>query len=466
MQNGIHDRREFLKIIGVAAAGAVGLSGCAVTLQVADDKRKKPNILLILVDDLGYGDLGCYGAKDLRTPHIDRLMSEGMRIDQFYANCPVCSPTRAALLTGRYPDIVGVPGVIRNEPGKTFGYLDPKAILLPKVLKSAGYHTAIIGKWHLGLQSPNTPNERGFDHFHGFLGDMMDDYFNHRRTGMNWMRLDEKEIDPVGHATDLFSDWSVDHITDRAGKNKPFFLYLAYNAPHVPIQSPEGWEQKVLKREKGIGEKRAKIVAMIEHLDDGIGKVINSLKRTKQFDNTLIFFVSDNGGQEHAGASNGKLNGMKGQMLEGGIKVPFCAVWNGKIPAGTRDRQSVALTMDLFATICDAAGAKYNHTIEGKSILGVLEGKEKMPCDRFVFWMRREGGRSNGQIFYAARFGDWKILQAITPFESYQFYNLKDDPYEKNPLSHEHPMFIKLFEEMQKHIIKAGAVPWHYGMRK
>ena len=148
----------------------------------AEENKKtvqQPNILVILVDDLGYGDLSSYGAKDLQTPNIDSLMDAGVRFDQFYANCPVCSPTRAALLSGRYPDLVGVPGVIRTHPADSWGYLDPKAKMLPEQLKSAGYHNALIGKWHLGLESPNTPTERGFDFFHGFLGDMMDDYYNH-----------------------------------------------------------------------------------------------------------------------------------------------------------------------------------------------------------------------------------------------------------------------------------------------
>ncbi len=442
-------------------AVVAGLSGFSEGSQSFGGDDDKPNVLLILVDDLGYGDLSSYGAKDLRTPNIDKLMADGIRVDNFYANCPVCSPTRAALLTGRYPDLVGVPGVIRNNPGDTFGYLDHKAVLLPKVLKTAGYETAIIGKWHLGLASPNTPTERGFDHFHGFLGDMMDDYFNHRRVGVNWMRLNKKEIDPVGHATDLFSDWSVDYITERANKKKPFFLYLAYNAPHMPIQSPPVWVEKVRNREKGIGKKRAKIVAMIEHLDDGIGKVINSLHRSGQMDNTLIIFTSDNGGQKVAGASNGNLNGDKGEMLEGGVKVPFCAVWRDRITAGVRDTSSVGLTMDMFPTICSAAGAKFDHKIEGVDILDALKGERTMGTERYIFWMRREGWGSNGQIYYCARFGDYKILQRNSPFEKFKLYNLKDDPQEQNPLDEKHPMFKKLFLAMQKHIIKAGAVPWH-----
>jgi arylsulfatase A-like enzyme len=246
------------------------------------DLEELPNILVILTDDQGYHDVSYYGTKDLKTPNIDRIAAEGKRFDNFYANCPVCSPTRSALLTGRYQDRVGVPGVIRTYPNDSWGYLDPEATLLPQQLKMAGYHTALIGKWHLGLESPNTPVERGFDYFHGWLGDMMDDYWSHRRHDINYMRLNGKEIDPEGHATDLFTQWSVDYIKSQANDNRPFFLYLAYNAPHFPVQPPQEWLEKVKKREKGIDETRAELVAFIEHMDDGIGKVLNALRESGQ----------------------------------------------------------------------------------------------------------------------------------------------------------------------------------------
>ncbi|MEX2592460.1 MAG: sulfatase-like hydrolase/transferase, partial [Anditalea sp.] len=172
----------------------------------AQEKRaQKPNILLILTDDQGYHDVSYYGTEDIQTPNIDQIAAEGMRFDNFYANSPVCSPTRAALLSGIYQDQVGVPGVIRIHEENNWGYLDPKAVLLPARLKKAGYHTALVGKWHLGHESPNTPNAHGFDYFHGLLVGMMDDYWTHRRLGGNYMRLNDKTIDPQGHATDLFT---------------------------------------------------------------------------------------------------------------------------------------------------------------------------------------------------------------------------------------------------------------------
>jgi arylsulfatase A-like enzyme len=467
-------RRGFLKAMGTGAAAL------AATGRLSGAERNasgKPNILMILVDDLGYGDLSSYGATDLKTPHIDRLVAAGMRFDNFYANCPVCSPTRAALLSGRYPDMVGVPGVIRTHITNSWGYLAPQAVLLPKLLKPAGYHTAIVGKWHLGLDSPNTPNERGFDHFHGFLGDMMDDYYNHRRHGNDYMRLDDKEIDPEGHATDLFTQWAIDYIRQRAAKEQPrvegvppsnrgqdardtnpFFLYLAYNAPHAPIQPPDDWLDRVKKRQPGIDEKRAKLVALIEHLDDGIGKVIASLKAAGVSDNTLVIFTSDNGGQLGVGANNGPLRAGKQDMYEGGIREPMCAVWPGKIQSGIRSER-VALTMDLYPTICEAAGAKIAHEIDGRSILPTLLGKSQPAEDRFLFWVRREGGGYGGRAYYAARYGDYKLVQN-SPYEPMELYNLKDDPQEQKPLSKSDKMYQKLFTALRNHIIEAGAVPW------
>ncbi len=456
METPAHTRRDFLKLMGTGAAAlALPKTGAA-----AKATGSKPNVLVILADDLGYGDLSSYGATDLKTPNVDRLVAAGMRFDHFYANCPVCSPTRAALMTGRYPDLVGVPGVIRTHIKDNWGYLFPQAVLLPQMLKRAGYHTALVGKWHLGLAAPNLPNERGFDHFHGFLGDMMDDYYNHRRHGFNYLRLGNKEIDPQRHATDLFTQWAIDYLRERSQKKEqPFFLYLAYNAPHAPIQPPQEWLARVKQREAGISEKRAKLVALIEHLDAGIGKVMDALKETGLSDNTLVIFTSDNGGDLGAGATNGPLRAGKGTMYEGGIREPTGAVWPGKIKAGSRSDR-VAVTMDLFATICEVARVPIGHEIDGRSILPTLMGKEQPEDNRTLFWVRREGGgQYGGRAYYAARQGDFKLLQN-SPFEPMELYNLKDDPQEEKPLGRKHPMYNKLFTALQGHITQAGAVPW------
>jgi arylsulfatase A-like enzyme len=428
-------------------------------LAAATAQATKPNILIILVDDLGYGDLSSYGAPDLKSPAIDSLMAAGMRFDSFYANCPVCSPTRAALLSGTYPDLVGVPGVIRTFPQNNWGWLSPKAVLLPVPLKAAGYHTAIIGKWHLGLESPNRPNERGFDFFKGFLCDMIDDYYKHRRHGINYFRENEKEIDPPGHATDLFTEWAIDYLDDRKGKKEPFFLYLSYNAPHTPIQPPADWLAKVKAREKGITDPRAKIVALIEHLDDGIGQVITALKKNGQAKNTLIIFSSDNGGQLSVGARCGNHRGGKQDMYEGGLKVPACAVWPGHIKPGTRSNLR-GLSMDIYPTACEAAGAKVPKYVEGVSLLPTLLGKSQI-IKRDMIFVRREGGRLyQGQDYHALRRGDWKLVHN-NPHEPLQLYDLKDDPLETTDLAKTNPqMFNQLKAALRLHYQRAGRVPW------
>ncbi len=426
------------------------------------EAESRPNILLIFVDDLGYGDLSSYGATDLRTPHIDRLAGSGMTFFNFYANCPVCSPTRAALLSGRYQDLVGVPGVIRTHPENSWGYLSPSAILLPAVLKKAGYRTAIVGKWHLGLESPCTPTDRGFDHFHGYLGDMMDDYYTHRRHGINYMRLGTKEIDPKGHATDLFTDWSIDYLRSHAARRgkQPFFLYLAYNAPHTPIQPPTEWFERVKRREPGITDRRAKLVALIEHMDEGIGRVLKTLGETGLAKNTLVVFSSDNGGQLSAGANNGPLRDGKQSMYEGGLKVPTAVAWPGRIAAGTRSNR-IALSMDLFPTLAAAAGAKFEHKIDGESFLPALLGEDQPKPRRPLFFSRREGGaRYGGKTIEAVRRGDWKLLQN-SPFKPLELYNLKDDPKETTNLAKSAPkQFQELSALLRKQLQRYGTVPW------
>ena len=423
----------------------------------------KPNILVIIVDDLGYGDLSSYGAKDLQTPHVDKLMAAGMRFDSFYANCPVCSPTRAALLCGRYQELVGVPGVVRTYPQDNWGYLAQDAVLLPEVLKPAGYHSAIVGKWHLGLDDENQPTRRGFDFFHGFLGDMMDDYYKHLRHGQHYMRRNETPVHPKGHATDIFTGWAVDYLAERAKSERPFFLYLAYNAPHTPIQPPADWLAKVKAREAGISDRRAKLVALIEHMDAGIGKVLGALEKNGQAANTLVVFVSDNGGQVNVGGTNGPLRGGKQEMYEGGIRVPMCAVWPGKIQAGGRTN-FVAATMDIFPTVAAAAGVKVAHEIDGQSFLPLLLGEEQSAFARDLFFSRREGNeRYMGECIWAMRRGNWKLLKN-SPMRPWEMYDLANDPKEATDLaSRNREKYRELAAAMRRHIQRGGAVPWQKG---
>ncbi|CAI8016342.1 Arylsulfatase J [Geodia barretti] len=363
-------------------------------------------------------------------------------------------------MTGRYPDRVGVPGVIRTHPEDSWGYFRQDAVTLPSVLKQKDYHTALIGKWHLGLEPENHPCRRGFDRFHGFLGDMMDDYYTHLRHDINYMRHGFDTIDPQEHATDLFTEWSVDFIRAQAQSSQPFFLYLAYNAPHTPIQPPDDWVERVREREPDISPQRAKYIALVEHMDAGIGRVLDTLVETDQLSNTLVIYTSDNGGSIDVGAHNGPLRGQKGEMYEGGIRVPACAMWPGHVPEGHVTDQ-VALLMDLFPTVCEVAGAPIAHEIEGRSIWKTLQAEQQDFSDRILYWLRREGGqRFLGQCQHAVRRGDTKLLHN-SPFEALELYDLSDDPLETTNGSQTQ---IDLFREMsqlfQAETQKAGHVPW------
>jgi arylsulfatase A-like enzyme len=249
-------------------------------------------------------------------------------------------------------------------------------------------------------------------------------------------------------------------LEERQKDKKPFFLYLAYNAPHFPIQPPQEYLDRVLEREEGIDEKRAKNVAFIEHLDYNIGKVMKSLDETGLIDNTLVVFTSDNGGSLPHAQSNGKLRGSKQQMFEGGIKVPAFVVWKGKIKPGSTT-ENMGLLMDLFPAFCEVAGASIQNPVNGMSILPTLLGKPQDTDNRYVFWVRREGGRKyGGQVYYAARYGSYKVLQN-TPFEPFQYFNLKEDPYEQNPLEGSiHEEFAVVEKALLKHIQRSGRVKW------
>jgi arylsulfatase A-like enzyme len=427
----------------------------------------KPSIVVILTDDQGRGDYSAFGTKDIRTPHMDRLFREGITFQNFFANSCVCSPSRASLLTGCYPDRVGVPGVIREEtPDDSWGYFSPSARLLPQLLKPAGYHTALIGKWHLGIGSPNTPTERGFDFFHGFLGDMMDDYWTHRRHGHNFMRRNQEVVDPPGHATDLFTGWACDYLAERAKAGGPFLLYLAYNAPHDPVQPPPEWLEKVKQREPGLSEKRARLVALIEHLDAGIGKVLEELDRTGLATNTLVIFTSDNGGVLANGANNGPWRSGKGHMYEGGLRVPGAARWPEVIKPGTgTERQT--LTMDIFATACAVAGVQPPANIDGLSFLPTLRGEAEAHDRRDCYFVRREGGPAyGGKTIEAFRRGDWKLLQD-SPFAPLELYDLKSDPQEASDLATKRrDIFSELGAALRRQIQRGGSTPWQKPVRE
>ncbi|MEL6106289.1 MAG: sulfatase-like hydrolase/transferase [Planctomycetota bacterium] len=427
---------------------------------VRSDSTTQPHFILILADDLGYGDVGYQGAPDVETPNLDRFASEGITFTQMRANCTVCSPTRAAILTGRYADRVGVPGVIRTRPQDSWGYLAENVPTLADRLGDAGYHTAIVGKWHLGLAQPNTPNERGFEHFHGFLGDMMDDYYTHRRGGKNFMRKNAETIDPPGHATDLFTDWAIEYLNDRKESDQPFFLYLAYNAPHFPIQPPDEWYQRTKKKFPDMPEKRAKNVALIEHLDGSLGKLFSAIDQMGLRDSTMVAFTSDNGGSLPHAQRNLPWRDGKQSHYDGGLKVPFLIRSPNSKLAGTKSDYA-GMIFDLAATFLQRSGVKHDGDSDAVSLVPILEGRQLSTPDRELYFVRREGNnRYVGGAYHAVIRGKWKLLQN-DPFSPLELYDLEADPQETTDRVKKMPRIAnELKSVLRKHIQRGGRVPW------
>ncbi len=420
-----------------------------------------PNLVLILADDLGIGDVSAYRRAEVRTPNIDRLAQEGMLFSAMRANATVCSPTRAAILSGRYADRVGVPGVIRSHPEDSWGWFDPRVPTLAAALKPAGYQAALIGKWHLGLQPPNTPNERGFDLFQGFLGDMMDSYTTHLRHGTNYLRHNGAVITADGHATDLFTQWAVEYLRARAVEPaRPFFLYLAYNAPHFPIEPPAEWLARIRQREPQLPEKRARNVALVEHLDDGIGRVLAALDAHGLARQTLVVFTSDNGGSLPHGQSNDPWRDGKQSHYDGGLRVPFLVRWPGVVSPGSRSDYA-GLTFDIFPTFLEAAGAALPAGLDAVSVASLLRGGPAPAGPRDLYFVRREGGeRYGGNSYEALIRGPWKLLRN-DPSSPLELYHLQQDPGETTNLAaQERLVFNSMRAALRRHIQRGGEVPW------
>lgn len=435
----------------------LGMMACLLVLNMPATRAATPDIVLIVADDLGWGDLGCFGSDQVKSPALDQLAASGQKWTQFYANCCVCSPTRASIMTGCYPDRVGVPGVIRTHPENSWGKLADVATL-PEILTQAGYRTACIGKWHLGLEAGDHPLDRGFAHFHGFLGDMMDDYFDHLRHGNNYMRLGRKTINPAGHATSLFANWAIQALDEMSAHEQPYFLYLAFNAPHTPIQPPLRQLQAVQKRLPDVDLPRAQLIALIEDMDSAIGRVLQRVRDTQR--ETLVVFVSDNGGQLNVGADNGDLRGGKQSKYEGGLRIPAIFHWPEHIPAGTTTA-AIGVTMDLLPTLCQVAQAEQPEDIDGQSLVPWLKDPSLEATEREVYFVRREGGPQYcGLTIEALRMGDWKLVHNL-PTQAFELFDLSQDPLEQNDLAQQQPARVRsLMQHMMKHIQRAGQVPW------
>ncbi len=403
------------------------LAGGALAVRRPGHSLTKPNIVIFLADDLGYGDLGCTGCADIHTPNIDRLAAEGVRFSHAYANAPVCTPTRVALLTGRYQQRSGLSRVIYVRERNLGLSLD--ALLLPEVLKPHGYATALIGKWHLGFPKRYFPTRQGFDEFRGHLAGNID-YFAHTdRLGNHDLWRNEKPWRDPRYMTWLIADEAVSFISRNAGR--PFFLYLPFNAPHDPFQGPgdratAGNPEITRKRNRT----RAVYRTMVEALDEAVGRVMRHLKQCGLDDRTACFFMSDNGGLRGI-ARNAPFRGYKTTLWEGGIRTPLIARWPGRFPAG-RVVDDVAAGMDLFPTALEIAGARApsGHELDGVSLVDVCRGAGRLSREAVFFHYRDPRNRVAQRAMVS---GGWKYLRR--PDGGEHLFHIEEDPGESRDLA-------------------------------
>ena len=414
-----------------------------IQFNVIAETEKSPNIVLILADDLGFGDLHCYGNEYEVTPNIDALANDGLQFSNFYANSPVCSPTRAALLSGQYPGKVGVPGLVRSNPKECYGDLKNDVKLLPQYLKEQGYQTALIGKWNLGINKPDLPNDRGFDFFKGFLDDKVDHYYGYTRNGFNFLRQNKKKITIGGHLSHNYKDWAVKWIND-INKEEPFFLYMPLNLPHMPIQPPNENIETVKKMYPELEEKKLRYLAFLHLMDENIGLVIQALKNQKQYENTLIIFTSDNGGATYYGSSNSNYKGSKAEMYEGGLRVPLIITKPNQI-AKNNINNSLLSTVDIMPTLFEAANTQPTFTGDGKSFYSIFNNPTSIINSNKIIFERIDEGIQS----YAYRKDNWKIIKTIEEKTNFELYNLAVDPLEKNDQSKSD---LKIFNELKSEI--------------
>lgn len=429
------DRRDFIKTVGAAT---LSLSAAGV-LQAAQSKpKKKPNVIYILADDLGYGDLGCYGQKLIKTPNTDRIASEGMKFTQHYAGNALCAPSRCCLITGKHS---GHTFIRNNKPLPYEGNLPiPKEeVTIAEVMKQAGYVTACIGKWGLGYPgSDGDPNKQGFDHWFGYNCQRQAHEYYPKHL---WRNADKVML--TGNENGGQNEYSHDLLTKEAlefienNKNKPFFLYLPYTIPHTKFQVPDLGEYANME-----WEKNHKIqAAMISRMDGDVGKILALLKKTGIDQDTLVIFTSDNGAHGAGGTlqkfnASGDLRAKKGSLYEGGIRVPLVARWPDKIKAGAVS-DHVSAFWDMLPTCCEIAGTDIPSGTDGISMLPVLLGKNQKSHD-YLYW------ELDSQ--QALRKDNWKLIRwwnkKKNTVKTIELYDLADDLAETKNLADTHPKII------------------------
>ncbi|MHC4581929.1 MAG: arylsulfatase [Planctomycetota bacterium] len=450
-------RRKFLKHVGLAAAavGSTSIDGCKTSTAWTGKNEHKPNIIYILADDLGYGDLGCFGQERIRTPNLDKMAAEGMKLTQHYAGSTVCAPSRCALMTGKHTGHCTVRGnvdVLMKQDEMT----------VAKALKQAGYSTACIGKWGIGHPPPpDDPHKNGFDHFFGYLSmwhahNFYPDFLwkdGNKVPLRNVVQHPEKHYkanqqslvglasEKVDYSHDLFSQAALEFIEEQDG---PFFLFIPYTIPHANNEAGQFGEHGMEVPDYGIyadkdwPEPEKGKAAMISRLDSDIGRILTKLRQLGLDDHTLVMFSSDNGPHKEGGVnpdffdSNGPLKGTKRDLYEGGIRVPTIARWPGKVKADSRC-DHISAFWDMLPTFAELAGEPEPQGIDGISFAPALLGKHQQKHE-YLYWEFHEGKSSK----QAVRMGDFKAIR-MAPSRPVELYNLKTDIGEQNNIASRHP---------------------------
>ncbi len=403
--------------------------------SVCSQATEKPNLVVILTDDQGYSDVGFNGSKDIMTPNIDRIAEGGTRFTNGYVTYAVCGPSRAGLLTGRYQDKFGFGRNPVIDPSDTTSGMPLEQNMISEVLAPLGYTSGIIGKWHMGTHPQFHPNRREFDYFYGFLSgghryfpeELTYQSINEAKEPWSWYKTKLLENDQVveidEYLTDELSHKAVEFI-EKQGK-QPFFLYLAYNAPHAPLQASEEY----LQRNQHIKDKKRQTYgAMISAVDDGVGRVLDTLNKQGVADNTLVVFLSDNGGARGNASNNGLLKGHKSEYTEGGIRVPFAAMWPGKIPAGV-DYDPAVSSLDILATMVGITKAPIDNDkpLDGVNLIPYLSGEKQGLPHETLYW------RNYDKQIFTIRQHNTKTI--ITSGVSAETYNLSNDLSELHNLA-------------------------------
>ena len=436
------------------------LSIC-LALTSAAARAERPNIVVIFTDDQGINDVGCYGS-EIPTPNIDRIAEEGMKFTNFYSASAICTPSRFGLLTGRNPSrskhqLLSALMFMADEHKSTG--IQPDETTIAEKLQEADYETALIGKWHLGHGDKSLlPTSHGFDTFIGHTGGCIDFFTMTYGIIPDWYHQEE-HVSENGYATELITEEAVDFLTERKDAKDPFFLYLAYNAPHfgkgyspkdkapVNIMQPQAAD---LKRVESIDDKiRREFAAMTVSLDDGVGKVLAALNDTGLAKDTLLIFLTDHGGDPVYGGSNTPYRGDKATLFEGGIRVPCLMRWPGKIDAGSTN-DSLAWSIDLFPTFCNLAGVEFSQQLlDGRDLAPTLFEGKSMP-ERALFWELGAHAELERKPWSAVRDGDWKYVQ--TPKDGEFLFNLADDPNEQNDRGKTDPERLAKFRKYRDYL--------------